>query len=88
IEVSGYTFLTTAPILREIDIGPDWLTGAGYGIEGGFACTLALIFSTMLIYFLPFLRPTAEMLELTERENPRLISGALSGTSVAESRDE
>ena len=68
IEVSGITSLTTAPLLREIDIGPIWLTGEGYGIEGGIACTIALIISMILIWFAPFLKPTEEMLKLTSQE--------------------
>lgn len=70
IEVSGLTDLATAPLLREIDMGPSWLTGGDYGIEGGIACTIALIASTALIWFLPILKPTEEMLELTSKENP------------------
>lgn len=68
IEVSGLKELTEAPLLREIETGPAWLTGGDYGIEGGIACTIALVLSTVLIYFAPFLNPTAEMLELTSEE--------------------
>lgn len=68
IEVSGITELTSAPLMREIDGGPVWLTGASYGIEGGILCTVALIFSTLLIWFLPTLKPTEEMLTLTNQE--------------------
>lgn len=71
IEVSGLTKITTAPILREIDRGPVWLTGESYGLEGGIACTIALIISTALIYFLPALKPSAEMLALTSEEKPK-----------------
>jgi hypothetical protein len=70
IEVSGITSLTTAPLLREVDSGPIWLTGENYGIEGGIACTVALIASSLLIWFLPILRPTEEMLALTSSEKP------------------
>lgn len=69
IEVSGITFLTTAPLLKETDAGPRWLTGENYGIEGGIAATIALIVSTLLIWFLPIFKPTDEMLALTSREN-------------------
>jgi membrane protease YdiL (CAAX protease family) len=70
VEVSGITQFTTAPILREIDSGPAWLTGESYGLEGGIACTIALIVSMALIYFLPILKPTEEMLALTSEEKP------------------
>lgn len=53
IEVSGLTDITKNPLLREIDSGPTWLTGTTYGIEGGIACTVALIVSIAAIQFLP-----------------------------------
>ncbi len=65
IEVSGLTEIVHSPLLKETDAGPAWLTGGDYGIEGGIACTIALIFSTIAIYFLPFLKPGEEMLALT-----------------------
>jgi uncharacterized protein len=68
IEVSGITSFTTAPLLQEIDAGPIWLTGETYGIEGGIVCTIALIVSTLIIWVLPILRPTEEMLILTSEE--------------------
>ncbi len=71
IEVSGLTHITIAPLLREIDRGPAWLTGENYGIEGGIACTIALIVSILLIWFVPFLKADEEMLELTSKENPQ-----------------
>lgn len=71
IEVSGLQNLITAPFLREIDAGPIWLTGENYGIEGGVACTIALIVSTAAIWFAPFLKPTEEMLALTDTEQPK-----------------
>jgi membrane protease YdiL (CAAX protease family) len=57
IEVSGLTSVTSAPLLKEIDRGPAWLTGESYGIEAGVACTLALILSTLVIYFFPTKKP-------------------------------
>lgn len=71
IEVSGITALTNAPVLIETDAGPKWLTGANYGIEGGIGCTVAVLLSMAAIWFLPLLKPTAEMLVLTSEENKR-----------------
>lgn len=71
IPVSGIKEITAAPLLQQIDQGPTWLTGGHYGIEGGFACTIALLVSTILIWFLPILKPTEEMLALTNQENPK-----------------
>jgi len=68
IEVSGLKEIISAPLLKEIDRGPVWLTGEDYGIEGGIACTIAIIISTAAIYFLPILKPGEEMLELTNGE--------------------
>ena len=73
IEVSGIKSLTTAPLLQEIDAGPIWLTGESYGIEGGIACTIAVIISILLTWFLPIFKPTEEMLNLTGSENPKNI---------------
>jgi membrane protease YdiL (CAAX protease family) len=53
IEVSGTTYMTPAPLLTEFDTGPAWLTGSEYGIEGGIACTIALIGVAGAIYFMP-----------------------------------
>lgn len=73
INVSGISDLAPSPLFRAIDQGPMWLTGGHYGIEGGFTCTIALIVSTALIWFLPILKPTEEMLALTSKENPKNI---------------
>ncbi|HEX8288007.1 MAG TPA: type II CAAX endopeptidase family protein [Pyrinomonadaceae bacterium] len=70
INVSGLSTLAAAPILRVSDTGSQFVSGGDYGIEGGFACTIALIFSMGLIYFLPFFKPTEEMFGLTSREIP------------------
>ena len=53
VEVSGLTEIVKAPVMRESDAGPVWLTGGDYGIEGGIVTTIALILSTIAIYFLP-----------------------------------
>lgn len=70
VEVSGLAELVAAPLLKEIDGGPAWLTGESYGIEGGIAATIALIASTVAIYSLPGLKPSDEMLAMTSHENP------------------
>jgi len=53
VEVSGLTDIVKQPLLRESDIGPVWLTGGEYGIEGGIATTVALIISIFAIRFIP-----------------------------------
>lgn len=74
ISVSGLKELTPAPIFQPIGEGTSWITGGEYGIEAGFACTVALIVTTLLIWFAPFLKPTAAMVNLTSHENPKLIN--------------
>jgi membrane protease YdiL (CAAX protease family) len=50
LPVSGIERITPAPLLKGINLGPDWLTGGAYGIEGGAACTLALLISIVIIW--------------------------------------
>jgi uncharacterized protein len=71
ISVSGLDQLAPAPLMKAVDAGPAWLTGAGYGLEGGIACTLALLVSTALIYFLPLFKPSAEMIAFSSEESRR-----------------
>ena len=65
INVSGIAEFSPDPLFRATDAGPAWLTGGSYGIEGGVACTFALILSMGLIYFLPTPKPDKEMLALS-----------------------
>ena len=50
LPVSGIERIAPAPLLRAVNVGPDWLTGGAYGIEGGAACTIALLISTLVIW--------------------------------------
>jgi membrane protease YdiL (CAAX protease family) len=68
IPVSGITELAPAPLFLETEKGSDFFTGGNYGIEGGLACTIAIVFSSLLIYFAPFLKPTEEVPALTSEE--------------------
>jgi hypothetical protein len=60
----------SSPILRGNDVGPAWLTGGSYGIEGGVACTVALILFTLFTWHTRLVSPTPELLKLTSEENP------------------
>lgn len=75
IEVSGLSELLSDPLLREVDGGPVWLTGGNYGLEGGLACTAALLITTVLIWFAPFLRSDEEMKAMTSSELPAVSPG-------------
>jgi uncharacterized protein len=59
ISVSGISDLNPHPWLRTTDLGPEWLTGGAYGIEGGLACTGAILSSILIIHFVPDWRRTA-----------------------------
>ncbi|HYV00645.1 MAG TPA: type II CAAX endopeptidase family protein [Pyrinomonadaceae bacterium] len=77
LPVSGISDLAPHPLLRGTDLGPAWLTGGGYGIEGGLACTITLIVSTFFILRTRLVSATPEMKTLTSQENPvRLVREA------------
>lgn len=69
VPVSGISSLTTAPVFVEANKGIDLWTGGDYGVEGGIACTIAIIVSGVLIYFAAIFKPSEEMLRLTSEEN-------------------
>jgi|SRR5437016_1354550 len=50
LPVSGIDKLASAPLLHAMNVGPDWLTGGAYGIEGGAACSIALLISTLVVW--------------------------------------
>ena len=50
LPVSGINRVAPAPVLRAFNAGPDWLTGGAYGIEGGAACTVALLVSIVIVW--------------------------------------
>ena len=54
VEVSGLKEIVKAPLMRESDAGPAWLTGGDYGIEGGVVTTVALVVSTVAIWLVPY----------------------------------
>ena len=71
LPVSGITTLNRAPLLRATDAGPEWLTGGAYGIEGGAACTFALIVSTVFVWKTRMLRADEELKKFTDSEQPK-----------------
>ena len=74
LPVSGITSISPAPVLRAADTGPTWLTGGHYGIEGGIACTFALIVSTIFILRTRLLHADEELKQMTDNENSTLLS--------------
>ena len=81
LPISGLN-LVSNPLLRATDAGPAWLTGGAYGIEGGVACTVALIISTFFIWRAPWLKATPELKKLTSEENPAISQPVLSIRTV------
>src|SRR6266498_39682 len=69
LPVSGIT-ISSHPLFRGVDLGPAWLTGGSYGIEGGAACTITLILSILFIWRTRLVSATPEMVRLTSHENP------------------
>jgi membrane protease YdiL (CAAX protease family) len=63
IEVSGLNF-TSSPLFREIDRGPEWLTGLNYGLEGGIGVMIALIAAIVITQYAPFIKADEEMLAI------------------------
>jgi membrane protease YdiL (CAAX protease family) len=77
LPVSGITDLAPHPLLHGTDLGPAWLTGGSYGIEGGLACTITLVVSTIFIWRTRLVRTTPEMEMLSSQENPVSQSSVL-----------
>ena len=69
LPVSGITRVAPNPMLVGTDLGPAWLTGARYGIEGGIACTIALVVSTIFIWKTGLVLATPELKQMTSQEN-------------------
>jgi uncharacterized protein len=72
LPVSGITDIAPNPLLHGTDLGPAWLTGGSYGIEGGLTCTITLIVSTIFIWRTRLVSATEEMKTLTSQENPAI----------------
>lgn len=70
LPVSGLTDIAPYPLLRGVDLGPTWLTGGGYGVEGGIAGTVALIISTIFVWRTRWLSAAEENLKMSSSEKP------------------
>ena len=77
LPVSGLQIVSN-PLLQSLDLGPKWLTGGSYGIEGGVACTLALILFTAFLWKTRWLSATPELKQMTSEENPATSEPVLS----------
>jgi CAAX protease family protein len=70
LPVSGITEVAPHPVLVGTDLGPAWLTGGRYGIEGGIACTVALLISTVFIWKTSLVSASDDLKRLTSEEKP------------------
>lgn len=77
LPISGIN-LVSDPLLNAQDVGPKWLTGGNYGIEGGIACTVALILSILFLWRTRWLSATPELKQMTSEENPVTAEPVLS----------
>lgn len=68
--VSGITKIAPDPLMHFADYGPAWIGGGAYGIEGGAACTLALLISMLFIWRTRLFSSKPEMKKFTDGENP------------------
>jgi len=69
LPVSGLN-LVSHPLAKGRDLGPAWITGGSYGIEGGVACTVVLILACVFVWRTKLISATPEMMKLTSEENP------------------
>ena len=77
LPISGFN-LVSHPLLKGTDAGPAWLTGGSYGIEGGVACTIALVLFTGFLWRTSWVSATPELFKLTSEENPATASSVVS----------
>ena len=86
LPVSGITELASQPLMNTDLRGAAWLTGGNYGLEGGIACTVALVLITFLIWRAPFLRADEEMKGLTGHERPKVVPQTINLNQNTETR--
>jgi membrane protease YdiL (CAAX protease family) len=83
LPVSGITHLAPYPLLRGTDLGPTWLTGGSYGIEGGIACSISVAVFMIFTWRTSLLSASPEMKQMTSAENPVSNRGISIGTDSA-----
>jgi len=82
LPVSGLN-VVSHPLLKGNDLGPVWLTGGSYGLEGGIAATIVMVIFTFFTWRTRWVSPTPELEKLTSEENPALPSAELSIRSAS-----
>ena len=74
LPVSGITEIAPHPLLQTQLAGPSWLTGGAYGIEGGVACTTALLLSSLFVWRTRLVATTDEV---AETQQPQQVASNL-----------
>ena len=87
LPVSGITDLAPHPLMHGTDLGPAWLTGGSYGIEGGLACTITLVVSTIFIWRTRLVSANPEMEMLTSQENALRVDRPVGASPPCSPRD-
>lgn len=77
LPISGMN-LVSNPLLKGNDLGPAWLTGGSYGIEGGIAGTIAMVLVTIFTWRTRLVSATPDLEKLTSEENPVVPSRVVS----------
>ena len=70
LPVSGWVTLDRLALVYAESGNPEWLSGGGYGPEGGIAATVALLLATLLIWKSGMFHPSDEMLESVTHGRP------------------
>ncbi|HLM23867.1 MAG TPA: CPBP family intramembrane glutamic endopeptidase [Pyrinomonadaceae bacterium] len=86
LPISGAN-IVSHPLLEASDTGPFWLTGGSYGIEGGFACTIAMLLFTIYTWRTSLVSATPELLKMTSEEYPTTPRPVLSTGQSADYAD-
>lgn len=83
LPVSGMR-ISAPSLFTGSDLGPRWLTGGSYGIEGGVAATVALVVSTIIVWRIRSVKPDPELLALTSHENPKAANVSAIPSPISE----
>ena len=75
LPVSGATRHASASLVHVTDSGPAWLTGGAYGLEGGAACAIALVITTIFTLKTRLLKADKELKVFTDGERPKRAGG-------------
>lgn len=82
LPVSGITRYAETALFRPAETTRDWLTGGAYGPEGGAACTVVILLSTIFLWRTHLLRPDPELKRFTDGEMPKTATSDAGGVVI------